>query len=108
MMDFSVYVSLLIFSLVMSITPGPNNLLLATSRLAYGFRRPLPALFGPLAGLAVLFVLSGAGVGALVLANPHAHVALRAFGAGYPGYLALRPCPALPIPAGQGSSPTPP
>src|SRR3546814_20519185 len=91
MMDFSVYVSLLIFSLVMSITPGPNNLLLATSGLAYGFRRTLPALFGTLAGLAVLFVISGAGVGAIVLAHPHAQVALRAFGAAYRAYLALRP-----------------
>src|SRR3546814_11057069 len=86
MMDFSVYVSLLIFSLVMSITPGPNNLLLATSGLAYGFRRTLPALFGTLAGLAVLFVISGAGVGAIVLANQTAQVALRDFGAGYLAY----------------------
>src|SRR3546814_15751701 len=67
MMAFSVYVSLLIFSLVLSITPGPNNPLLATAGLAYGFRRTLPALFGTLAGLAVLFVISGAGVGAIVL-----------------------------------------
>lgn len=105
MMNFSVYASLLIFSLVMSITPGPNNLLLATSGLAYGFRRTLPALFGTLAGLAVLFVISGAGVGAIVLANPHAQVVLRAFGAGYLAYLALRLWRASTIPDAQRRSP---
>src|SRR3546814_3371578 len=105
MRDFSGYVALLIFALVMSITPGPNNLRRATSGLAYGFRRTVPALFGTLAGLAVLFVISGAGVGAIVLANPHAQVALRAFGAGYLAYLALRLWRASTIPDAQRRSP---
>src|SRR3546814_5086077 len=58
-----------------------------------------------LAGLAVLFVISGAGVGAIVLANPHAQVALRAFGAGYLAYLALRLWRASTIPDAQRRSP---
>lgn len=104
-MDFSAYVSLLIFSLVMSITPGLNNLLLATSGITYGFRRTLPALVGTLAGLAMLFVVSGAGVGAIVLANPHAQVLLRAFGAGYLLYLAWRLWRAGAIPDAESRSP---
>ncbi len=31
---------------VMSVTPGPNNLLLATSGVHFGFRRTLPQMFG--------------------------------------------------------------
>ncbi len=31
---------------VMSITPGPNNLLLASSGVNFGLRRTLPMLFG--------------------------------------------------------------
>ncbi|WP_394541698.1 LysE family translocator [Pantoea sp. SGAir0418] len=38
---------------VMSITPGPNNLLLATSGVNFGFRRTLPMLFGILLGCAL-------------------------------------------------------
>jgi len=35
---------------VMSLTPGPNNLLLATSGVHFGFRRTLPQLLGVSAG----------------------------------------------------------
>lgn len=105
MMDFSAYASLLIFSVVMSITPGPNNLLLATSGLAYGFRRTLPALVGTLAGLAMLFVISGAGVGAIVLASPGSQVVLRAFGTAYLAYLAFRLWRASAIPDAEKRSP---
>ncbi len=35
---------------VMSITPGPNNLLLATSGVNFGLRRTLPMISGILLG----------------------------------------------------------
>ncbi|KFK93741.1 MULTISPECIES: LysE family translocator [unclassified Serratia (in: enterobacteria)] len=38
---------------VMSITPGPNNLLLASSGVNFGIRRTLPMLLGIVAGCAV-------------------------------------------------------
>lgn len=82
--------SLIMFSVVMSITPGPNNLLLTTSGLAHGFRRTLPALAGTLVGIAILFLVSGAGVGALILGDPRSQIALRILGALYLVYLAWR------------------
>lgn len=39
-------VALLSYVGVMSITPGPNNLMLATSGVNYGFRRTLPHMLG--------------------------------------------------------------
>ncbi|MDQ1213109.1 LysE family translocator [Pantoea anthophila] len=44
---------------VMSITPGPNNLLLATSGVNFGMRRTLPMMFGILVGCAVQTVIAG-------------------------------------------------
>lgn len=44
---------------VMSITPGPNNLLLATSGVNFGMRRTLPMVFGILIGCAVQTVIAG-------------------------------------------------
>ncbi|KFX03280.1 membrane protein [Pectobacterium betavasculorum] len=44
---------------VMSITPGPNNLLLATSGVNFGLRRTLPMLMGILIGCALQTVLMG-------------------------------------------------
>lgn len=45
---------------VMSITPGPNNLLLATSGVNFGLRRTLPMLGGILLGCAVQIALASA------------------------------------------------
>ncbi|MDZ4078422.1 MULTISPECIES: hypothetical protein [Hydrocarboniphaga] len=69
-MTVAAFASLILFSFAMSITPGPNNLLLTTSGLTYGFRRTLPAMAGTLVGIAALFLISGASVGALILGDP--------------------------------------
>lgn len=89
-MTVAAFASLILFSFAMSITPGPNNLLLTTSGLTYGFRRTLPAAAGTLVGIALLFLISGAGVGALIVGDPRLHVGLRIFGALYLIYLAWR------------------
>ncbi len=46
---------------VMSVTPGPNNLMLATSGVNHGFRRTLPHMLGISAGCALQLVLTVAG-----------------------------------------------
>ena len=51
---------------VMSITPGPNNLLLATSGVNFGFKRTLPMLFGILLGCAVQMLLASVALDALL------------------------------------------
>ncbi|CAI2502044.1 LysE family translocator [Serratia proteamaculans] len=43
---------------VMSITPGPNNLLLASSGVNFGLRRTLPMVFGISVGCAVQLALT--------------------------------------------------
>lgn len=45
---------------VMSITPGPNNLMLATSGVNFGIRRTLPMLSGILVGCGLQTALAGA------------------------------------------------
>ncbi len=44
---------------VMSITPGPNNMLLATSGVNFGMRRTLPMVSGILVGCALQTALAG-------------------------------------------------
>lgn len=83
-------ISLVLFSIVMSITPGPNNLLLTASGLAHGFRRTLLPIAGTLAGVGSVFLLSGIGIGALITADPRAEFALRIGGAAYLAYLAWK------------------
>ncbi|MDK4214988.1 LysE family translocator [Pantoea agglomerans] len=51
---------------VMSITPGPNNLLLATSGVNFGMRRTLPMVFGILVGCALQTVIAGVAMEVLL------------------------------------------
>lgn len=44
---------------VMSITPGPNNLMLATSGVNFGMRRTLPMLLGIMIGCGVQTAIAG-------------------------------------------------
>lgn len=101
----ALFASLVAFSLAMSITPGPNNLLLTTSGLTYGFRRTLPAMVGTLVGIGLLFAVAGAGVGALIMADPRAQTGLRLFGAAYLCYLAWRLWRAGEVPETQSKPP---
>src|SRR5690606_39198933 len=53
----------MLFALVTSITPGPNNTMLLASGVNFGFRRTMPHLFGISIGVAILMLCVGFGLG---------------------------------------------
>jgi threonine/homoserine/homoserine lactone efflux protein len=71
------------YSFVMSITPGPNNVMLTASGANFGFRRTVPHLFGISAGCAIQLVAVCAGLGALFTRWPVLHTVLQWAGATY-------------------------
>jgi len=77
-----------LFAVVTSVTPGPNNILLTASGANFGFRRSVPHMLGISAAFFSLLVVCGLGVGALILAEPPLHNALKIAGAGYLLWLA--------------------
>ncbi|MBA5637917.1 LysE family translocator [Duganella sp. LX20W] len=76
------------FAFVSSITPGPNNIMLTSSGIWFGFRRSIPHMLGITVGFGVLLGICAAGIGALVMAVPSAQTALRVAGSAYLLYLA--------------------
>lgn len=81
--------SVLVFGFVTSITPGPNNTFLFTSGANFGVRRSLPYANGIIAGLSVMMVAIGAGLGAIFAASPTIYEALKWVGFAYVIYLAF-------------------
>lgn len=79
---------LALFAFVSSITPGPNNIMLTSSGIRFGFARSIPHMLGITSGFGVMLALCAAGIGTLVLALPGAHLALKIAGSGYLLYLA--------------------
>ena len=76
------------FAFVASITPGPNNVMLAASGIGFGMRRTLPHMLGVSVGFALLLAVCGLGVGALVMEVPAATLSLKIAGSAYLVYLA--------------------
>ncbi|BBC73426.1 conserved hypothetical protein [Altererythrobacter sp. B11] len=89
-MDTSLLAPLALYSFVCTATPGPNNLMLASSGLVFGFRRTIPHILGINAGCAAMLALSGFGLGALFEAWPAFRWGVRIFGAAYLGWLAVK------------------
>lgn len=82
--------SLALFMFASSITPGPNNVMLAASGLNFGFRRSIPHMLGISLGMMSMLILVGAGMGSVFLRFPWFYDVLRYAGAAYLLYLAWR------------------
>jgi threonine/homoserine/homoserine lactone efflux protein len=80
--------ALLGFVVVTLFTPGPNNTMLMSSGLNFGFRRGLPHLWGVALGFAVMVLAVGLGLGAVFLTYPALYTVLKYVGAAYLLYLA--------------------
>jgi threonine/homoserine/homoserine lactone efflux protein len=81
---------LMTYCFVMSSTPGPNNVMLATSGAMFGYRRALPQIFGTNSGVALQTFITCLGLGSLFVAFPVLHQILRVTGAMYLIFLAWK------------------
>jgi len=71
------------YAFVMSITPGPNNVMLTASGANFGLRRTLPHMAGICGGVAIQLLATCAGLGALFTHWPALQLTLGWAGAAY-------------------------
>jgi threonine/homoserine/homoserine lactone efflux protein len=81
---------LMSYCLVMSATPGPNNVMLATTGANFGGRGALPVILGIQAGLFIQTMLMCVGLGSVFTAYPLAQQVLRIGGSLYLVFLAWK------------------
>ncbi|CAB3675104.1 Cysteine/O-acetylserine efflux protein [Achromobacter mucicolens] len=92
---------LALFALVSSITPGPNNVMLASSGLNFGFRRSVPHLLGVNLGFTLMIFLVGVGLGSVFQQTPALYTVLKYAGAAYLLYLAWKIANSGPLDEGE-------
>ncbi|MBB5504788.1 LysE family translocator [Paraburkholderia atlantica] len=80
----------ILFALVTSITPGPNNTMLLASGVNFGFRRTLPHLSGISVGVVLLMLSVGAGLGEAFVHFPVLYTVLEVVSVAYLLYLAWK------------------
>ena len=81
-------IAFVVFATVMFFTPGPNNVMLLSSGLTYGFRRTLPHVAGVTVGFAFMIGAVGLGLGTVFIAFPLLQTVLKYAGIAYLLYLA--------------------
>ncbi len=66
----TLFIALLAFAFVSSVTPGPNNLMLLASGANFGLRRTLPHMFGVSLGHSFMVFIVGLGLAQMFQAYP--------------------------------------
>ncbi|HUR44177.1 MAG TPA: LysE family translocator [Aestuariivirga sp.] len=101
-MTIDLFLALLVFAFVSSITPGPNNLMLLASGVNFGFRRTVPHMLGIGIGFTIMVIVVGLGLGKLFEVYPAIYTVLRVVGGLYMLWLAWKIANSGPV--GEGRS----
>lgn len=89
-MTYELFLALLGFAFVTSVTPGPNNMMLLASGVNFGFRRTVPHMLGISAGHSLMVFLVGLGIAGLFRAFPLSVTMLKVVSVGYMLWLAWK------------------
>jgi threonine/homoserine/homoserine lactone efflux protein len=100
-MSHELLIAFLVFITVMYVTPGPNNIMVLSSGLTYGFRRTVPHIAGITVGCAFMIAAVGVGFGAVFVAYPVLQTVLKYLGSAYLVYLAVAIAMSGPPKAGE-------
>lgn len=103
-MGWEVLLALMLFCMVATITPGPNNIMLLSSGATFGLRRTVPHVLGISGGCAVMVLVLGFGVGSIAQRVPSLHTALHVVSTGYLLWLAWRIATSEPSLEAKGST----
>lgn len=89
-LNLSYLLSLITFVFSVSITPGPNNLMVTASGIRFGFSRTIPHILGICVGFISICILVALGLGSLFLSFPILQTTLKLVGSAYLLYLAYK------------------
>ena len=100
-MSHSLLIAFVLFATVMFFTPGPNNIMLLSSGLTYGFRPTIPHIAGITVGFAFMIGAVGLGLGTIFITFPVLQTILKYAGVVYLIYLAAAIAMSGPVSADQ-------
>jgi threonine/homoserine/homoserine lactone efflux protein len=86
----------------MGFTPGPNNIMVASSGVNFGFRATIPHILGITLGFPIMLLLVGLGLAKIFLAVSWVHAAFKYVSIAYLLYLSWRIATASALKAEKG------
>ncbi len=79
-----------LFAIAMSVTPGPNNIMVTAEAANHGMRATIPHMLGICIGLGAMVAAIGLGLATALGTYPALHAALRWVGGGWMLWIAWR------------------
>jgi threonine/homoserine/homoserine lactone efflux protein len=80
---FTMLISITSFAFASTMTPGPNNIMLLSSGLTFGYKRTIPHALGVNFGFPIMVICVGLGVGELFEVFPFIYTILKVVGISY-------------------------
>jgi len=81
--SLTMLLSILSFASATFFSPGPNNLMLLSSGLTFGYMQSLPHILGIVIGFPLMVVAVGLGIGTVFSLFPFAYTVLKVIGTAY-------------------------
>jgi threonine/homoserine/homoserine lactone efflux protein len=88
--SLTMLISIVSFSLAGVMTPGPNNIMLLSSGLTFGYRKTIPHMVGVALGFTIMVVCVGLGIGAVFELFPMLFTILKVIGISYLFWMAWK------------------
>ncbi|QEA12399.1 LysE family transporter [Comamonas flocculans] len=88
-MTLHLWLAYLVAAIAIALSPGPGAVLAMSHGLSWGVRAASVTILGLQAGLALILLVAGAGVGAVLLASGTAFTVVKVLGAAYLLWLGL-------------------
>ena len=81
---------ILTFAMTAAITPGPNNIILSTNAVNFGFKKTIPLIFGVFFGFLSVLSLCLLGIGEIYKSFPAIALILKVIAASFLTYLSFK------------------
>jgi homoserine/homoserine lactone efflux protein len=89
-MELTVWMTYFVACWVIAVSPGSGAVICMSHGLAYGVKKTSATVLGLQLGLAVVLLIAGAGVGAVLVASANAFLVVKVVGAAYLFYLGVK------------------
>jgi len=104
-MDWHIWLAYFVAAWAIALSPGSGAVLSMSHGVAYGVRQASATILGLQAGLAIILLVAGAGIGSLLLASGTAFMVVKMLGAAYLLWLGFKQWQAPVLPAQDAASP---
>ncbi len=81
--SMTMLISIASFTMATVMTPGPNNIMLLSSGLTFGYKRTIPHILGVMLGFPLMVVCVGLGIGTIFELFPMVFTILKVVGITY-------------------------